>query len=341
MTVHFFTKGTERISDSRQRAFEVMDLLNENGTTAIKHGPTALECSETPWPKKYWMLYELCRSLSTVQKDDVIFLQRTISNKYFVFIVVVYLLLFRRKMIFDFDDAIYLHCPNKTKLLTWLADAVIVCSVPLKEWASKYNKNVHIIHTTVKLEDYLPYTKEYSQHVDKPVIGWVGTAKDHYHNLAFLALVFRQLPKDSFKFKFVGKTIPQNIRELFKPFDTEFVEYVHPSDMPKVLQSFDIGVNPLPDKTEWNLARSSFKPYEYMAIGLAQVTSATGEITRVIDGKNGYLAHNSFDFAEGLKELLTDRKKRYWVGVLGQNTMIERESLEAVLPKYISIIQNV
>src|SRR3989344_7916704 len=109
MTIHFFTYGNEQSGSSRQRAFKVANELNAQGMHAIVHRPSTISMSLTSWPKKGALILQLLRSLASVKKGDIVYLQRTISNKYFFIILVVYLFFFRRKMVFDFDDPVYIH----------------------------------------------------------------------------------------------------------------------------------------------------------------------------------------------------------------------------------------
>ncbi len=348
MKVHFFTKGDERVADSRQRAFRIAEELNARGVEAVIEAPPSLHMSLTPWPKKFSLIMQLLRSLSGIKKGDIVFLQRAISNKYFFVIIVAYLKIFRRKMIFDFDDAIYLHDPFKTILYTKMADAVIICSQALKKWALQYNPHVYIIHTTVSLSKYEKFTKDYSQEREKIVIGWVGTAKDHHKNLALLKNVFEKLVQATdipFKFVLGGILGDKESREMFEHIpglEVEFVDSIPPNELPQFLQEFDIAVNPLAEKSEWNFARSSLKPYDYMAVGLAQITSAVGEITNVIhDGVNGFTADSAEEWVEKLIILMKDKNLRAQMGREGQKTMREEESFEAVMPHYIQILQEV
>ena len=347
MTIHFYTKGDLKIGDSRQRAFRIADELRARDFDTVVHTPPVVHISTTPWPKKFILITEFVRSLFSIKKGDVIFLQRTIGNKYFFVIMVAYLTLFRRKMIFDFDDAIYTHDFYKTKKLTQMADAVFVCSRALETWVRRYNQNVYIFHTTVKYADYAKYTKDYSIPQSPLIIGWVGTAKDHYRNLSLLAEAFKKLVTQTrvpFKFVLVGVWGYPKIKELFEPIkglNAEFIEYLPPEKMMETIQSFDIGVNPLVGKSEWNLARSSYKPYEYMACGLAQITSAVGEITYVVkDGVNGFLADSVDEWVEKLDRMLTDKELRAALGRGGQETIRTQESYEAFLPRMIEIIQK-
>ena len=347
MKIHFYTKGDEKIGDSRQRAMRIADELRERSIDTVVHWPPVVLISTTRWPKKFFLIVTTILSLFSIKKRDIVFLQRTIGNKYFFAIIVAYLTLFRRKMIFDFDDAIYMHDFYKTKKLVQMADVVFVCSRALQTWVRQYNKNVHIFHTTVKLADYAKYTKDYSVPQSPLIIGWVGTARDHYKNLSLLAEVFKKLPARTavpFKFLLIGVWGFPKIKELFEPtagLNVEFVEYLPPGKMAPTIQSFDIGVNPLVEKGEWNMSRSSYKPYEYMACGLAQITSAVGEITHVVhDGVNGYLADSVDEWVEKLAKLLKSRELRAQLGAAGQKTIREEESYEVAVPRMQKIIEQ-
>lgn len=350
MTIHFFTKGDERLPDSRQRAFRIADELQARGIKSVVHWPPVVLISDTPWPKKFSLIVATIRSLSSIKKGDIVFLQRTISNKYFFVIMVVYFTLFKRKMVFDFDDAIYMHDFYKTKKLTRMADAVIVCSRALEQWAKQYNNNVHIVHTTVKLAVYEKFTKNYAQDTGPITIGWIGTAKFHYGNLEFLAAVLGKLVKKTqkpFMFSLVGAQQYRKVYDLFEKIPglhvtfVDSLEWTNLESIPREIQKFDIGVNPLVDRGEWNLARSSFKPYEYMACGVANVTSNVGEIAYVIhDEINGMLADSVDEWVEKLERLMADRVLRARIGKAGQETMREHEAYEAVVPRMIDLINS-
>ncbi|OGG41023.1 hypothetical protein A2118_02145 [Candidatus Kaiserbacteria bacterium GWA2_50_9] len=254
-------------------------------------------------------------------------------------------------MIFDFDDAIYTHDFFKTKVLTHMADAVIVCSRALAVWAGQYNTQVHLFHTSLKFSAYATYTKDYTEDAKPAVIGWVGTANNHYDNLWFLAAVLRTLVAETdvpFTFVLVGAGGNKNIYELFEHIpglQTEFIdslEWNNPESVPQEIQKFDIGVMPLVDKGEWNLARSSFKPLEYMACGVATVSSAVGEITNVIqDGVNGYLADSENEWVEKLGRLISDRELCATLGKAGQEHVRAHDCYETIVPRMVELINSI
>ncbi|MFI5260383.1 MAG: glycosyltransferase family 4 protein [Candidatus Paceibacteria bacterium] len=350
MTIHFFTKGDERLGDSRQRAFRIADELNACGVESIVHWPSVTLISATPWPKKFFLIIATIRSLFSIEKGDVVFLQRTIGNKYFFVVMLAYLKLFRRKMVFDFDDAIYLYDSVKTKTLTRMADAVIVCSQVLAVWARQYNKDVSVFHTSLKYSAYAKFTKDYMTDSTPIVIGWVGTAKDHYKNLQLLATVLDGLLKKTkipFKFVLIGAGQSKKVYDIFGDIPGLQVEFIdsldwnNPESVPREIQKFDIGVMPLVDRDEWNLARSSFKPLEYMACGVATVCSAVGEITHVIqDGKNGFLADTEEEWIDKLNQLVSDKSLRMALGKSGQVHVRQNDCYEAIIPPIVSLLET-
>lgn len=347
VTIHFFTKGDDKLPDSHQRAFGIARELNARGIHAVMHEPHAVQLSITPWPGKFSLIIATIRSLSSIRKGDIVFLQRAISNKYFFVIMATYLMLFRPVMIFDFDDAIYIYDPFKTKVFTRMASAVFVGSNTLAAWAKQYNDTVYVFHTPLKFSLYAAHTKDYSVVREPLVIGWVGTARHHRRNLPLLADVLKKLVEESsvpFRFVFVGVWGFPEIKALFEDIpglQVEFVEYLEPQKLPAMIQSFDIGVMPLVGNDEWNRARSSFKPVEYMACGIATVSSSIGAITDIVkDGVNGYLARDENEWVEKLDLLLTDRGLRTRLGKSGQETVHERCCYEAVVPRMIEIFDS-
>ena len=188
MTVHFFTFSDRVAPSSRQRGFYVAEELKRMGFSTVIHTPTVLALSSTPWPRKALLIVETIRSLFSIKKGDIVFLQRTVYNKYFFVIMVAYLFFSRRKMIFDFDDPIYTHNFLKTKVFSKMADAVIVCTHEQARWAKQFNNNVRVIHIAIDPVPYEKFTKDYSIPMGKPVIGWLGTGPEHYKNLMLIGI---------------------------------------------------------------------------------------------------------------------------------------------------------
>lgn len=350
MTLHFFTFSDAVGGSSRQRAFRVADELKHRGMDVVIHWPPVLMLSRTPWPEKFFLIVATIRGLFSIKKGDVVYLQRAIANKYFFVIMVVYLYLFRRKMIFDFDDPVYVHSYLKTKTFCRMADAVITCTHGQADWARQWNSNVHIFHIVVDFPAYQKFTKDYAQNHSPLTIGWVGTGPEHISNLRILAIAFRLLLTTTpphFTFILIGALKHPTVYELFESIPGLSVRFIDnlnwtdPECVPRELQKFNIGVLPHRSDGAWNKSKTSLKNLEYMACGVATICSNFGEMPYVIeDGVNGYLAANEEEWVEKLGKLLADPALRATLGRAGQKTVQENYSYEVMIPRLIDLINS-
>ena len=82
----------------------------------------------------------------------------------------------------------------------------------------------------------------------------------------------------------------------------------------KTIASFDIGLAPMIEENELNLAKTAFKTLEYMSSGIPFVSSPFGIPEHLKHGKNVLLAKNKNDWIDHLKFLVSSREKREkWV----------------------------
>ena len=350
MTIHFYTFSDIIAPSSRQRGFYIAEELQKRGYSAVVHTPTVLSMSNTSWPRKGALILEFVRSLFTIKKGDIVFLQRTVYNKYFFIIMVAYLFFSRRKMIFDFDDPIYTHNFLKTKVFSQMADAVIVCTHNQAEWAKQFNPSVTVVHIAIDPTPYEKYSKDYSHPVSKPIIGWLGTAPEHIQNFPVLVGTLRRLAakKDiPFTFVLIGAFKNKNVYDMFQSIpnlDVRFIDklvYTDKESAPREIQKFDVGVVPHQSEGVWNKGKTSMKVLEYMACAVPAVVSAFGEMPYVIqDGVNGFTASSEDEWVEKLTLLLGDRALRERLGRAGQRTVRERYSFDAIVPQIARVIRS-
>lgn len=348
MIIYFFTKGGRNVASSRQRAFLMAEKLNQMGIEAIVQQPYQLSISETSWPQKAKLIWQYVSALGRSKKGDALYFQRTIYNKYFLIVTVLYKLFFwNRKMIFDFDDAIYLNLFYKTKLLTKLADAVIVGSHALADWAKKYNSKVFLIPTCTsfavnsKLNRFQKNINQKKQFT----IGWVGDGPAHYQNLVILKPIFEELIRRSIDFRFilVGARGNPKIYSLFnkiKGLNVKFIEWSDPEATLKIIRQFDAGLMPLIDN-EWNRGKCALKAIEYMACGTPAVVSPVGENRYLIkDGWNGFLAGSASEWVAKLIELSTNSRLARRITERARETVVKEYSFESNAPKLMDIINK-
>ncbi|MGH7141082.1 MAG: glycosyltransferase family 4 protein, partial [Minisyncoccia bacterium] len=288
--------------------------------------------------------------LWAVRKDDVIFLQRTIYNKYFLVLIVVYRFITRRKMVFDFDDAVYVHSPFRTKLLCRISDAVIVAYYTSEEWARAYNKNVYMIPTSIPFGMFSKERKKLAAMPDEWLIGWIGNGVDQLVNLKLLAPAFTDLLKHGrrFKFRIIGALGHKPLYDFFIELlgdKAEFVDaldWTRPETVIEEVKKFDISVVPLV-RNEWNRGKYSLKALESMSLGIPTVIMGTEGAAHVIqNGINGFLATTTQEWVSALVRIMDMDAATYaGMGERGRQTVKEGYSLEVNVPKIKNILETI
>ena len=248
------------------------------------------------------------------------------------------LYLLGKKIVFDFDDAIFLpntskeniyidrlKSPKKTAKIIEMSRLVIAGNSYLKDFASRHNNNVMIIPSSLDTDKYRPIVRNCPREV--VIIGWIGSVTTQEFLLDIedaLAEVSRR--HKNVRFKVIGGE--------FRSSTTASVENKKWSLQDEVadIQSFDIGIMPVP-ANEWARGKCGFKVILYMACGLPVVISAVGANTEIVDdGINGFLVTTREEWVEKLSILVNDAALRATMGMNGRKKVVERYSLGHAAP---------
>lgn len=241
----------------------------------------------------------------------------------------------KAKMIFDFDDAIWLNDtsdansnlkwlkkPEKTGKIIELCDHVIVGNNFLAGYARQFSSNVQIIPTVINTELYQSKKERTTNAIN---IGWTGstTTIKHFE----LAIPFLKEIKNKYGSKIRIKLIvdaPYSNQEL----DVEHIPWDKSREV-EDLDSIDIGIMPLPDN-DWSRGKCGFKGIQYMGLGKPAIMSPVGVNTEIIqDGVNGFLASTNSEWVEKLTKLIESEELRFKMGKLARETIEQRYSLNS------------
>ena len=252
----------------------------------------------------------------------------------------------RRKYIYDFDDAIWL--PNFSEAnsrfhwvkaywkvnycMKW-AHTISAGNEYLASYARQYNSNVKIIPTTI---DTKHHHNQAVDHQSKPtVIGWTGSHTTMRY-LDELIPVLKELEKrHTFEFVVISNEDPG--------YDLASLRYIKWQKETEIedLSRIQIGVMPLQHDI-WSEGKCGFKGLQYMSLGMASVMSPVGVNTSIIEhGKNGFLATNPAEWEEKLELLLSDTTLREELGLKGQQTILDRYSVEANKIHYDQLFKSI
>ncbi|GEM_PF-555077 len=230
-----------------------------------------------------------------------------------------------RFVIYDFDDAVWMNDEAGFYETIRLADAVVAGNRFLAERAAIINPQVSVIPTCVRLDRYENVIRKTSN--DRCVIGWVGSPS----TVKYLELIVEPLARLGKEFAITLRIVGAGAARL-PQFQNVKVES-HPSipyDPVRFVPHFDIGVMPLAD-TDWERGKCGAKLLEYMAAGIATVSSAVGENIRMIeDGVTGLLARDADDWVSALRLLRDDSRLRESIGAAGRERVRASYSAEVV-----------
>jgi glycosyltransferase involved in cell wall biosynthesis len=278
--------------------------------------------------------------LLKVKREDVVYLQRTVYNKYFILA----LLLSRVcgvHFIFDIDDAVYEHSPTKTKLLTWGADFVTCGSTKIQDWCLRYNKKSYVLTNSIPLAIYTPRTQEIVE--DIPTIGWIGTLPEVYVVPAVEALRTLVSNGQQFKLRIIGAMGNPAIGILLKGFPNltiiDSLNWADPQEAVEEIKKFTIGIMPLTD-SDWDQVKY-FKALEYMACSVPIVASNGSTVREILlKHKCGFVAEDTGAWVHHLTMLLENPALRHEMGERGRAAIEAEYAIEATVEKLQLYIQG-
>lgn len=346
--VIFFPEGDIINPTSRYNCYYLAEALTKEGLrTYISHSVFPYGRRPNYIREKYLLIKNFVKksiAIITSKTEDVIFIQRGIQWRGFFDRVVFQLYLFakrvlKRKIIFHFDDAIYLNLPEYvTRTIIEISDVVITGSHHLKDYALKFSKNVFLIPTSIDTDKWKP-SLNLERDKNGFCIGWCGTGS----NLKYLNLLREPLSvlgkKFNIELKIIGPESEAENLPKFKNVKSNYQSWNLDNEI-EVISKFDIGIMPLYDG-EPERGKCGLKLLLYMSLGIPAIGSAVGENRYIIrDGDNGFLASNEKEWVEKLEALITNKNLRERFSLEGRRTVLERYSLKDNAGKLTQIIES-
>jgi len=257
--------------------------------------------------------------------------------------------IFRKRIVFDFDDAIWttdrVDENLLIRILKWRSKVSAICRWSYKvsagneylaAYARQFNSNVVINPTTIDtLHRHNPSLFSQKKDQGKINIGWTGSHSTLVY-LNKIEKILQRIESENGEVNFIviaNQKPTLNLRSLvFMPWkeETEILD----------LLTLDIGIMPLPDDT-WAKGKCGFKALQYMALKIPCVISPVGVNSIIVEhGVSGFLANSEDDWYHYITHLIADHKLRETIGEAGRQRITSYYSVIANTSNFLGLLES-
>ena len=244
----------------------------------------------------------------------------------------------RRKVVLDFDDAIFhnydLHSSTlvrclfgrKIDALMRRADLVTAGNEYLAERARAAGaKRVELLPTVIDLDRYPRPLRKLAAN-GRTVIVWIGSPATVHYLQRLAGPLARVASENDIELHVIGARLElPGVRCVHVPW-TEASEVA-------AISAGDIGIMPLLD-SPWERGKCGYKLIQYMACGLPVVASPVGVNCRIVDlGCNGFLAWDDAAWVDALARLVKNAELRKSMGEAGRRKVEKEYCLQVTGPQ--------
>ena len=277
-----------------------------------------------------------CFDLVYIASYDIVFIYRETTPFRGVLFEWICKKVLKKKIIYDFDDAIFLPAvananrlvaflknPSKVYSAVKLSDLVFVGNKYLAAHIAHLNSNIKILPTLINTDEYKLAKNSIKNDKEIITLGWIGSYTTR-HYIEGIADILREVYLET------GKKIKVNIIGIgsfpIQDIPVKFLPWRLESEI-EDLSEIDIGLMPLTDDA-WSWGKCGGKILQYMALGMPVVASPIGVNKEIIqDGENGFLALSKKEWVTKLSYLINDRELRLNMGSQARKTIVEKYSV--------------
>ena len=241
------------------------------------------------------------------------------------------------RVIFDFDDAIFLG--GKEAHAAWVcrrAAWVTAGNADLADFARRFTDRVTVLPTVIDTD---AYTQPTVRPGGSPFrVGWCGSdlsiRQTLFPHLELMARLQKQL---GFEFVIMSRPRPELPETSFR---WSFEEWDEDKET-RLATYFDAGIMPL-TSDEYQRFKCGCKLLQYMASGLPSVASPVGINARLIEeGRCGFLAGTEDEWFQAVDRLMSDGRMCREMGSAGRAYVVKEYSLKVWLPVLLELLDRV
>ncbi len=241
-----------------------------------------------------------------------------------------------KKIIYDFDDAIWLSDQSGEswlwKTLKWRSKVSSICKWSWKvstgneflaDYAKRCCERVVILPTIVNTEIHQINNSPVKTVSPIPTIGWTGSHSTLSYLEEILPVLQEIEQKVDFKFIVIANRDPKLPLKNY-----QFIQWKKELEIDDLSQ-LDIGVMPLTD-SEWSRGKCGFKLIQYLALGIPAIASPVGVNGEIVKhGETGFIATTPNEWKTTLMKLIESPDLRNSLGQNGRMLIINHFSVQS------------
>lgn len=335
----------------RFRFEQYLDKLSDEGIS-YRLSPFLSQKAFTNWYKEGLFIWKaLCilrgilrriGDLFSLHQYEYIFIHREVVPIGPPIIEFLIAKVFRKKIIYDFDDAIWI--PNASDSNRFFVFLKFYSTVKLLvKWSYKVSCGNNFLCSFAKLINphvvYNPTTIDTKNYHNRPgkklsnpvVIGWTGSHSTVRYVEALFPVLERLSLKHPFEFHLISDRSPSSISPVVR-----FIKWKKDTEI-EDLARIDIGLMPLEDD-RWAKGKCGFKALQYMALGIPALVSPVGVNTKIVDhGINGFICRNEAEWFNYLDQLLNDHSLIEKLSLKTREKVEQEYSVESNKIKFLNL----
>jgi len=255
----------------------------------------------------------------------------------------------KKRIIYDFDDAIWLtdrkqESPALT-MAKWRNKVSSICAWSykvscgnhyLQNFSLQFNKNSVFNPTTIDTEGaHNPgHYKVVNSTKNSVVIGWTGS----HSTLKYLHQAEGVLRAIEEKYPFTSVRVIADTPPALQLSRLDFVSWNAATEISDLL-AIDIGIMPLPDD-EWAKGKCGLKGLQYMALGIPAIMAPVGVNKQIIThGRNGFLASEPAEWLRYLSLLIEQPVLRQELGSEGRRHVEKHYSVKSNTANFLALFR--
>lgn len=318
----FLSKG-DNASSTRYRALQYFPILQDAGWQPSHH---TISGGFIPFVTALFLARQM---------DVVVLLRKT-----FPFPVFWLLRSCCKKLVFDFDDAIFCNTDGsfsatrmaRFKHAVAASDYIFAGNSYLADTARQFNLKVSVIPTSV---DTKKYSLNSNKNSTRLILVWIGSKSTRKYVQAILP----HIDQLASRFSFLQLNIIADFELEAKHLIIRNIPWQEQTEAQNLVDSH-IGLAPL-SEDNWTKGKCGLKVLQYMAAGLPVITSDTGVNREIVEhGINGYIAKRE-NWAKAIEEAVSSRQSLAALGLAGKTKVCNTYDIAIVSNKIKSLLMEV